>query len=584
MSSCGYFRSAAENGTLPSLAELRACFLADEALPEGRRKEWSSAFRSFAKGLGQPMEVISSDPVELRRLLRGVTPAMAGFRPGRWRNVLSLVTTALAHLGIIVVQSRIGTPPSAEWLAILGLLEPGQERHFHAWRFARYCTVRDIQPAAVDDAVLETYLADLEHRSLVAEPVRAAREVARLWNAAADLHPAWPQCRLTVPDHRLTFSPPLSSYPQTLRDDIERWRAWLGGDDPFTNRPFSPLRPASMATRLRQMRAYLGALVESSIDPASMVDLASVVTPAMTRVALRIFWERAGRKSSAHTFQMGALVLQIGKYWAKLPEADVEELRNMMRQLRPAHSGMSPRTEGRLRAAVEDQDRLDRLLTLPGLLMDKACRAGLPGQRLAQMAQTAVLIDILLHLPVRLENLGHLRLGVHLIRGPGKSITVDIPADETKNEMPISGPLPKDVSKRIDFYIDRFRPFLNPTASDWLFPGAVPGQPKTGEGLRSQIRKAAATHCGLILNPHVFRSLTGYLTLRDDRGAHGKVQRILGHKSLATTMAHYSGLEASMAIADYGDLMGTLRADAMARGAYRKKPRPTSNPAPGGKR
>jgi integrase len=304
----------------------------------------------------------------------------------------------------------------------------------------------------------------------------------------------------------------------------------------------------------------------------------------MARVALRVFWERAGQKSTAHTFQMAALVLQIGKYWAKLPEPDVETLRNMMRQLRPAHTGMSKRTEGRVRAAVEDQDRLDRLLTLPGALMDKACRAGPPGQRLAQMAQTAVLADILLHLPMRLKNLGGLRLGVHLIRGPGRSITVDIPAAETKNELRITGPLPKDVAKRMEFYIDRFRPLLNPGGTDWLFPGAVPGQPKTGEALRSQIRKAATTQCGLMLTPHDFRSLTGYLTLRDDRGAHGKVQRILGHKSLATTMAHYSGLEASMAIADYGDLMGTLRADAMARGAYRKKPRAKPDSASGGKR
>lgn len=112
----------------------------------------------------------------------------------------------------------------------------------------------------------------------------------------------------------------------------------------------------------------------------------------------------------------------------------------------------------------------------------------------------------------------------------------------------------------------------------------MPGRPKTGEALRSQIRRAAATQCGLILTPHDFRSLTGYLTLRDDRSAHGKVQRILGHKSLATTMAHCSSLEASMAIADYGDLMGSLRADAMARGAYRKKPRAKVAPASGGKR
>ena len=40
MSTYGYFRSAAENGTFPPLTELRACFLADETLAEDRRKEW----------------------------------------------------------------------------------------------------------------------------------------------------------------------------------------------------------------------------------------------------------------------------------------------------------------------------------------------------------------------------------------------------------------------------------------------------------------------------------------------------------------------------------------------------------------
>lgn len=583
MTSCGYFRREAEDGTLPSLAELRTCLLADDALPEGRRKEWSSAFRSFAKGLGQPLEVISANPVALRRLLQDVTPAMAGFRPGRWRNVLSLVTTALVHLGVVVVQSRIATAPSPEWQAILGLLPPGAERHFHAWRFARYCTLRDIPPAVVDDAVLERYLADLERRSLVAEPARAAREVARLWNAAADRYPDWPQHRLAVLADRREFSPPLTAYPQTLRDDIERWREWLGGEGLVAGRPFRALRATSMATRLRQMRAYLGALVESGVDPAVMVDLASIVTTERATKALYVLWERAGRTSTAHTFQMASLVLQIGRYWAKLSDQEVEALRDMMRQLRPAHTGMSKRTEGRIRAAAENPDRLGALLTLPGLLMDKACRTGPPGQRLAQMAQTAVLVDILLHVPMRLENLGHLRLGVHVRRGPGMTMSVDIPADQTKNNMAITATLPKELSKLIGVYVERFRPCLKPGGSDWLFPGAVPGQPKTGEALRSQIRKAAATQCGLILTPHDFRSLAGYLTLREDRGAHGKVQRTLGHKSLATTMLHYSGLEASMAIADYSDLMGKLRADALSRGTARRKSRPPSKQAPGGR-
>jgi integrase len=92
-----------------------------------------------------------------------------------------------------------------------------------------------------------------------------------------------------------------------------------------------------------------------------------------------------------------------------------------------------------------------------------------------------------------------------------------------------------------------------------LFPGAIPGRPKSGDALRTQVREAAAEHCGLELTPHDYRSLCGYLVLRQDRGAHGKVQRILCHKNPQTTLAHYSGLETALAVADYGALIQDLR-------------------------
>ncbi len=87
------------------------------------------------------------------------------------------------------------------------------------------------------------------------------------------------------------------------------------------------------------------------------------------------------------------------------------------------------------------------------------------------------------------------------------------------------------------------------------------------------MRKAAAVQCGLELTPHDFRSLCGYLVLREDRGAHGKVQRILGHKSLQTTLAHYSGLEAALTVADYGTLIESLRDRSPGRSPRSTRPR-----------
>lgn len=573
MSLNGDFAAAAENGTFPTLAELLAHIQADTTLSERQRKDWASALRSLAKGLGQPVDILRADPVDLRQRLRGVTPAMAGFRPGRWRNVLSLVTGALTHGGIVVVANRLDVEPSPAWQACLGLLELGQERHFHARRFARYCTLRDTSPAAVDAVVLEAYLHDLTRRSLVAEPERAAREVARLWNAAADQHPDWPQQRLPVPDRRPAQSSNFDAYPESLRQDLERWLTWLSDPDPFIDRPFRPLRPVSRATRLRQLRVYLGALVESGLKPTEFVDIASVVTPDRARVGLRILWDRAGGQATQHTFQMASLVLQLARYWAKLPDRDVDSLRSMVLQLRPVHTGMSKRTQRRILAAAENPVRLQALIDLPATLAAAARRAGPPSKRLALLVQTAVLIEILLHAPIRLKNLGALRIGLHLQPTPAGEWALNLAADETKNGTAFSTTFPKEASRLISTYVARYRPLLAVEPRDWLSPGAIFGQPKTLDALRTQVRKAAAVECGLELTPHDFRALCGYLVLREDRGAHGKVQRILGHKNLQTTLAHYSGLEAALAVADYGTLIEGLRDGSPARSARPTSPR-----------
>jgi hypothetical protein len=59
------------------------------------------------------------------------------------------------------------------------------------------------------------------------------------------------------------------------------------------------------------------------------------------------------------------------------------------------------------------------------------------------------------------------------------------------------------------------------------------------------------------------------ITLRQNPNAHGQVQRILGHKSLHSTMAFYSGLEASAALQHYDKLVETLRQAATARPSRR---------------
>jgi integrase len=559
----------AQNNTVRSIAELHQRITHDPSLSASRRRDMASALMSLAKAIGRPAETILASPTTLRPLLAKLTAAMVGLSSGRWRNVQSLTTMALAHVGIVLVQGRIRETPSPAWGDILGLLKPGNARvesakHFHLWRFARYCTLKGIEPGTVDDAVIVGYQDDMEHRSMVSEPARAARDAARFWNAASVAHTGWPQQRLRVADNRNLYALPMESYPASLRRDIDAWTESLSGDDPFIERDFKPLRPTSVSTRLRELREYLAALVDQGAVQADMVDLASVVTPSQAKRALRFFWNRAGKKCSLHGYHICNLVLSIARHWAKLPKEDLDSLRGISNQLRPVATGITPRNVERLRQ-LEDPDRLDALLTLPSQLTKEAVRAGAPTVQFARQMQTAVAVELLLHVPLRIKNLRELRIGVELQHGPGKLMSLAIPGGQVKNDMPINASLPEHLAKLITLYLERYRPLLITETEDWLFPGATPDAPKSEEGLRCQIQKVIAERCGMLFNPHLFRHFAAWITLRQNPDAHGQVQRILNHKSLAATMAYYSGLEAPAALLHYDHLIGNLRETAMTR-------------------
>jgi hypothetical protein len=300
--------------TAPSLAELRGRLAGDEGLPAGRRRDMVSALSSLAKALGRPLEAIPADPAQLRAAMAHLTPAMVGLKPGRWKNVQSLVSAVLAYAGIITVQGRVREKPSEAWRSILALLGTGIGRHFHLWRFARYCTQAGITPVAVNDAMIARFEQDLTDHSLVSHPKRAAREVARAWNAALAVHPAWPQQPLTIPDNRLVFAPDWSAYPATLVQQIEKWIARLTDRRLFNGRPGKPLKTATVESLRRQLRAYFGALVQGGVPPEMLVDLASAVTPERAAIALNYFWDKASEQATTYTYKQIQLVLMIARH------------------------------------------------------------------------------------------------------------------------------------------------------------------------------------------------------------------------------------------------------------------------------
>jgi integrase len=296
------------------------------------------------------------------------------------------------------------------------------------------------------------------------------------------------------------------------------------------------------------------------MDPAEMLDFRRVVTVPRANQGLTFFFKRGDSKPRHQVAEIARLLIGIARHWLKLPEEDLRRLRTMASKVTAPKRGMTDRNRDRLRPLQNDQT-LQRVLNLPEALCrevdQQARKLGAANVALARQWQTALLIELLLVVPMRLANLAGLRLDTHLMRLPrGGDSFLLLGESETKNRQPLDARLPASTAQMLDRYLAVYRLLLlGEPASDWLFPGRTAGSRKSHDALRQQITGTLAERCGVAMHPHLFRHLAGMMILRDNPAAHGQVQRVLGHKQLSSTMSFYTGMETTGAVEHYQDTL-----------------------------
>jgi integrase len=198
------------------------------------------------------------------------------------------------------------------------------------------------------------------------------------------------------------------------------------------------------------------------------------------------------------------------------------------------------------------------IVNLPETLMREARQSEEHAPvKAATTAQIAVAIAILTAAPIRLGNLGRIRLGENLIKPAG----LDQPywlvfADyDVKNNVPLEFELDRRLTDLIDEYVDDFRPALIRGSNEpWLFPGDGRSH-KSLQTLGTQISERIAAATGVQITPHQFRHAAAAIYLKHRPGEYEMVRRLLGHRNIITTTRFYCGLETMQATKVYGDII-----------------------------
>ncbi|MBB5696510.1 tyrosine-type recombinase/integrase [Muricoccus pecuniae] len=362
---------------------------------------------------------------------------------------------------------------------------------------------------------------------------------------------------LTAPVRRTPYVLAITAFPQSFQDDYARFERRLAGGGRAGGRfgagggPKRPLKPKSIATRLFSLRQAASALViEGIVRPEELTSLRDLVDPIDRAGEILDFYAaRTKRETGGQLATVAAALHMVGTHYAELDAASVKQLLKWCNEAgHRKQNGLTPKVRERLRALIQPQYRA-LLLALPAELMRRARALDPTDIEAARMARVAAILEILLICPMRLHNLRHLRADQHFRRldPKGQRVThIVVDGADVKNREPIEWPVPRASAELIETYLHDFRPTLADPRNPYVFPGRRLGAYSDG-GLGKALRDTVYADVRVRVHVHLFRHFAAWLHLQRYPGHYEDVRRMLGHRSLQTTINAYIGFETAVA-------------------------------------
>ena len=141
----------------PSFADAIAAITADMNLPEETRRHWRSSLTGIAKAFDQPLELITARYSAVRARMAALNHLPLGWVPKTLANHRSNAKAALIWFARETDALPHGVPLSPAWDRLrIQLTDPSGR--YRLMPLMRFCSGVQIEPAAVDEAVIDRYM------------------------------------------------------------------------------------------------------------------------------------------------------------------------------------------------------------------------------------------------------------------------------------------------------------------------------------------------------------------------------------------------------------------------------------------
>jgi integrase len=548
-----------ENGLLePSFADAIAAIEQSSELSPSRRTHWVCSLRQIAKALGRPPESIAARWGAVALKINQLHHVGSGIE---WKTLANHKSNAKAALHWFRKDNELplrGMPLAPEWQQLRGRIKD-RSQLAKLSGLIRYCSMKAIAPEAVTDAIVDDHMRYRGETTALAVDIKARRAIARAWNAGRKLA-GWPQQTLREPPLKTnTEWPQWRDFPASLQEETESYLTSLTkprrGID---KKRLGACKLSTIRTRRNDLVSLAKKAVRLGVPIDSLTSMQKLLDPEVVALVIDDEWKKAGDEPKTSTIDLGKKVLAIARSIGCVDEAGLEKLGDIRSQLEKyRQGGMTPKNMKLIRQALNEKV-WDRVVNCPTELMKRArsLKDKAP-VKAAVAAQIAVGIAILTEAPLRAANLAAIRLDENLIKpgGPDTPYLLVFPHYDVKNRVDLTFEFDDYLTGLIDEYVQEYRPSLLRGANgDWLFPGTTGGS-KDPHLFSIQITERIQKATGLRINVHQFRHAAAANYLKYHPGNYETVRRLLGHKSIKTTINFYCGLETIQASREFSKII-----------------------------
>jgi integrase len=137
---------------------------------------------------------------------------------------------------------------------------------------------------------------------------------------------------------------------------------------------------------------------------------------------------------------------------------------------------------------------------------------------------------------------------------------VHIFPQKTKGRQAIDAIIEPPLSTVIEHYLKHYRHLFVDQPADWVFPRRSGGA-RSPSHLGKTIAKKIFDETGIVMNPHLFRHLSGALFLEAHPGEYESVRRLVAHAKIETTTSFYAPQSSRAAHERYARILQRYRQD-----------------------